>query len=243
MISEDPSAEKRRAGPRRKRSRVLIVDDHPIVRRGLAQLIAQEAGLEVCGEAESAPEAMAEVCRAKPDLILLDVSIEGMNGIELTKVIREKHPELPVLVLSMHEESVYAERAIRAGARGYVTKQEAPQTVLRAMHRVLQGDLYVSETMAGRMLEDLLDEGPGVDKPIGLRRLSDRELGILGWIGRGLSTRDIAEKLGRSVKTVETHIARIKKKLRLKTRAEVARYAVLWTEGSNENPCPPPGRQ
>lgn len=210
--------------------RVLIVDDHPIVRNGLRQLIEHENDLSVCGGAGSAREAMTVIEDLKPDLVLMDITIEGTNGIEVTKDIREKHPELPILVLSMHDENLYAERALRAGARGYVMKQESPETVLTAIRKVLSGGIHVSDTVATRLLGDYVKDNSVEHAQDGLDMLSDRELEIFELIGRGLTTREIADRLNLSIKTVETHRSHIRQKLRAETTASVTHRAVRWVE-------------
>jgi len=211
--------------------RVMIVDDHPIVRHGLCQLIRQEPDLEVCAEEGSAPDALALLAEARPDIILLDISIEGANGIEMMKAICEQGVDTPVLMLSMHDENLYAERSLRAGAKGYVTKQENPDVLLRAIRRVLQGKLYVSEAIASRMLLEMVQGADRGEKKMGIDRLSDRELEVFELVGRGLSTRTIAEKMGLSVKTVETHRAHIKRKLQIASSVELTQQAVRWHEG------------
>jgi len=217
------------------RHRVLIVDDHPIVRAGLAQLINRESDLMVCGEAGSSAEALAAVEDHDPELVLLDISIKGANGIEVMKCLRESHPELPVLMLSMHDEKLYAERAISAGARGYVMKQEAPGTVLTAIRSVLQGKIYVSDSMTTCIIRDLMLSGMDPNKyRSGIKKLSDRELEIYELIGSGLTTREIADKLNVSIKTVETHRVHIRQKLKLRSAADLTHRAIRWVESQNE---------
>lgn len=222
------------AGRDRKPRRVLIVDDHPIVRNGLGQLIGQEDDLTVCGEASDAIEALECARALKPDLVLVDISLGGSNGIELTKTMRERCPDVAVLVLSMHDESLYAERALRAGAKGYVMKQEAAETVLKAIRKVLQGGLYVSESVAARLLQEFV-EGSSEPSRGGVEALSDRELEVFELIGGGIATRDIATKLRLSVKTIETHRAHIKQKLNLKSGTELLHHAVHWSENERRN--------
>jgi DNA-binding NarL/FixJ family response regulator len=212
-----------------RRRRILILDDHPIVRRGLAQLIRQEPDLDVCAEAGTAPETMRAIVDTKPDLVILDISLVGANGIEVTKTIRSDYPKLPVLVLSMHDEEVYAERALRAGAKGYVMKQETPEKVLAAIRTILRGGLFLSETMSARLLQDFVDDRRRPQSDGDMHRLSDRELEIFELIGGGQSTRHIAQRLGVSIKTVETHRANIKQKLKLKSSAELTHRAILWS--------------
>jgi DNA-binding NarL/FixJ family response regulator len=212
------------------KQRVLIVDDHPIVRHGLQQMLNQEADLIVCGEAGSAAEALEKINELKPDVAIVDISLETSNGIELTKSICGTDQELPVLVLSMHDESLYAERALRAGANGYVMKQEVAETVVKAVRTVVQGDLYVSEAIASRMLRDFLEGKRGGRGRVGLENLSDRELEVFELIGRGKPARAIAEMLHLSVKTVETHRGHIKRKLKLRNAAELMQHAVNWVQ-------------
>lgn len=210
----------------------LLVDDHPIVRHGLSQLIEQQAGLKVAAQASSAAEALDKVMEGGFDLIIVDVSLQGVSGLELIKQMRERGVEVPILVMSMHDEMFYAERALRAGAQGYVMKQRATVEIVKAVRRVVEGDLYVSAEMADQLLRRAVD-GAAPDK-LGPAQLSDRELEVLQLLGQGISTRDIADKLHLSIKTIESYRANIKRKLDLKNAAELMRYAVDWvrTEGA-----------
>lgn len=211
------------------KSRVLVVDDHPIVRQGIAQLINREDDLAVCCEAGDAEQALEELARRPCDIAIVDMSLPGISGIELIKTLRVRHPALPILVISMHDESLYAERALRAGARGYIMKQEATEKVLTAIRRILHGETYVSDRMHAKILQRIIDnrsETPA--SPVS--HLSDKEIEILRLIGMGLGTSDIARELNRSVKTVEAHRANIKEKLDLKTATELVRFAVQWVE-------------
>lgn len=210
-------------------SRVLIVDDHPIVRRGLAQLIEQEPDLLVCGEASDADTAVAAMAALAPDIALVDLMLKGASGTELIKKLRTLHANIPILVVSMHDEAVYAERALRAGAHGYIMKEEATGQVLTALRKVLDGDVYLSERMVGRLLRRMVGDG---STAVGLERLSDRELEVFQWIGRGLSVNEIAKRLQVSPKTVETYRAHVKDKLHLQNSAEVMRVALQWSEQS-----------
>ena len=222
------AARARKPQPRR----ILLVDDHPIVRQGLAQLINQEKDLEVCGEAVDRAEALAAIKQQPPSLAVVDLSLRSSDGLDLIKDIREQAPGLPVLVLSMHDESVYAERALRAGARGYIMKQEALEKVLQAIHRILAGDIYLSEKMQMRLLRAVTSvHGDAGASPVA--RLSDRELEVFQLTGQGLGTREIAGRLGLSIKTVESHYARIKQKLNLRNATEVLQSATLWVAGEN----------
>ncbi len=207
--------------------RIVLVDDHPIVRDGLKQMIEQDPALQVCGEAGSADEALVVVDAQHPDLILVDVFLEGINGIELTKMLCERDPLACVLVLSMHDETLYAERAVRAGARGYVMKQEASRTILEAIHAVMRGDLYVSDAIRAS-LDDISSTEGLVDLATIPGRLSTRELGVFQAIGEGLDRNHIADTLGISIKTVETHRANIKYKLNLGSATALVANAKAW---------------
>ncbi|HEX5037850.1 MAG TPA: response regulator transcription factor [bacterium] len=215
-----------------ERARILIVDDHPVVRQGLALLIGQQPDLSVCGEAEDAFRALSAIEALKPDLVLADVSLKGADGIELTKDIKARFPSVPVLVLSMLDESFYAERALRAGAKGYVMKQEATDKILTAIRRVLGGEVFVSDKMVSRMLQKMAGDSAAGGSPVDL--LSDREMTVFQLIGRGYSTARIAEDLHLSVKTVETHRAHIKEKLNLADAAELSGYAGQWLSRQGE---------
>ncbi|MBS4096153.1 MAG: response regulator transcription factor [Sulfuricella sp.] len=208
---------------------ILIVDDHPIVRQGIAQLINQENDLLVCCEAGDADEAMEKFRTCKHDVAIVDISLTGVSGIELLQMLRQRGYEVPVLVMSMHDESLYAERALRAGARGYIMKQEATEKILTALRQILKGDIYVSDKMRSRMLQRLIDNRPE-ENASPVATLSNRELEILRMIGQGFGTGEIARELKRSVKTIEAHRANIKDKLALKTAAELVRFAVQWVE-------------
>ena len=211
----------------RSKYRVLVVDDHPIVRQGLALLINQEPDLVVCGEAEEAQSALAAIAAARPDILLLDISLPGPDGIDLLKTIRSTDPALPVLVLSMHDEATYAERALRAGANGYIMKQEATENVLVALRRILRGELYVSDRVANTMLRQIAS-GAGRPGQAPIARLSDRELEVFRLIGEGHGTRQIAEELHLSVKTVESYQAHIKEKLALQSSRDLVQRAIEW---------------
>jgi DNA-binding NarL/FixJ family response regulator len=211
-----------------KKSRVFVVDDHPIVRQGLALLINRELDLMVCGEAEDAHTAVQAVATARPDILVVDISLNGPDGLDLLKDIRTRHPELPVLVLSMHDESVYAERALRAGAQGYIMKQEATEKVLVALRRILSHEIYVSERIANRMLQRYIG-GASAGRPSSIADLTDRELEVFRLIGEGHSTRQIAEELHISVKTVESYQAHIKEKLSLRSARELVQHAIQWS--------------
>ncbi len=215
------------ASPERRQKTVLIVDDHPVVRHGLSQIIGHERDLAVCGEADCAPAALEAMRRLKPDLALLDISLQGANGIELIKLMRAEQPRLAILMLSMHDESLYALRALRAGARGYVMKSEAMEHLLTAIRKVLAGDIYVSPRFSERLVFKAINslEG-GMGSPVD--NLSDRELEVLQFLGKGFGTREIANDLRLSIKTIETHRAHIKEKLGFKDAGEMVRFAIDW---------------
>jgi DNA-binding NarL/FixJ family response regulator len=207
------------------KAKVFLVDDHPIVRQGLGLLINREPDLVVCGEAEDAPSALQRMASAQPDLMVIDISLDGPDGLELLKTIRLKEPILPVLILSMHEESTYAERSLRAGANGYIMKQEATERVLVAIRRILEGKVYLSERLTNKMLEQFV-HGAGSSKNNPLTTLSDRELEVYRLIGAGHGTRQIADELHVSVKTVESYQAHIKEKLSLRNARELVQHAI-----------------
>ena len=206
---------------------VLVVDDHPLFRKGVVQLLSDEPDIEVRAQAGSAREALDAIRRQSVDLAVIDISLEGgANGIELTKALRAERPRLPVLILSMHDETLYAERALRAGARGYVMKREALDQFIIAVRAVLQGEIFISPVMSNRMVYDHIHGGDYSRSPVD--RLSDRELEVLQLIGKGHDMRDIAKGLHLSSKTVETHRAHIKEKLNLANAREVTRFATNW---------------
>ena len=208
--------------------RVLIVDDHPIVRQGLRRMIDVEPDLSVCGEAQGEREARSAIRELQPDVAIVDISLGQGDGLELVRDVHAQHPELPVLVLSMHDELIYAERLLAAGARGYIMKQAASEQLLIALRRVLDGDIYLSEAVAtvlGQARLGGIEAGAGSDP---IERLSNRELQVLNLIGRGQSSREAADTLGLSVKTVETHRQSLKRKLNLATNAQLVQYAINW---------------
>jgi len=217
----------------RKKFRVVVVDDHPIIRRGLADLINQEDDLEVCAEATDAHQALEMIASLKPDIAVVDISLKEINGIELIKHIKTRHPKLPTLVLSMHDETLYAERALRAGARGYVMKQEPPETVISSIRKVLAGEIYVSEKMSSRLIARMADgRANGTGSP--LEHLSDRELEVFQLIGQGLRTRQIAERLCLSIKTIESYREHIKDKLDLENSTELFQHALQWVQSQGQ---------
>src|SRR5271155_5662562 len=215
-----------------KKCRVLLVDDHPIVRQGLALLIDREADLAVCGEAEGAHSAFHAITTLRPDIVVLDISLSGPDGLDLLKEIRTKTSNLPVLILSMHDETIYAERAMRAGANGYIMKQEATEKVLVAIRRILQGDVYLSDRLTNTMLQQYV-RGASPTKSSPLLNLTDRELEVFRLIGEGHGTRQIADELHLSVKTIESYQAHIKEKLALRNARELVQHAIEWTVNLN----------
>jgi DNA-binding NarL/FixJ family response regulator len=213
--------------------RVFLVDDHPIVRQGLTLLINQEPDLMVCGEAQEARGLRAALVAAQPDIVLLDISLTGPDGLDVLKMLREEGQQVPILVLSMHDEAVYAERVLRAGANGYIMKQEATERVLIAVRRILQGQVYVSDRMASRMLLQLVSKQVP-DESAAIARLSDRELEVFRLIGAGRGTREIAQTLNLSVKTVESYQAHIKEKLALRSARALMQRAIEWRLSEHE---------
>lgn len=213
------------------KSRILIVDDHPVVRWGMSQMVNQEADLQICCEAGNEAEALKALASCRHDLAIVDISLQGVSGISLVKSIKAIDAGLPILVMSMHDESIYAERALRAGARGYIMKHEAPDNVLKAIRQTLAGDIYVSDKMRSKLLEQIFDDrAHALDSPVA--KLSDTELEVMRLIGRGLSTREISALMNRSVKTIESHRSNIREKLQLKTSLELVRFAARWIEQS-----------
>jgi DNA-binding NarL/FixJ family response regulator len=211
--------------------RIFIVDDHPILRQGLALLINREADLTVCGDAEEASAALHRIEDLKPDLVVLDISLNGPDGLDLLKHIRARDTSLPVLILSMMDESLYAERGLRAGANGYIMKQQATEQVLVAIRRILGGEIYVSERMSNKMLH-LFVGGSPAEESSPVADLTDRELEVFRLIGEGHGTRQIADALHLSIKTVESYQAHIKEKLLLRNGRELVQRAIQWNVGS-----------
>lgn len=210
---------------------VVIVDDHPVVRKGIAQLIASEPGISVIGEAEAANEGIDLIRRLKPDVCVVDLTLKGMSGMELIKAVRHESLKTLILVVSMHDERVYAERCLRLGAKGYVMKEEAADAIVVAIHKVMAGGTYLSERLMAATVNRLVGGKPEVtSKGAMVASLSDRELEVFHLIGRGFTTRAIAEELDLSVKTVEAHKANIKTKLGLKSAPELQRLAVTWAQ-------------
>jgi len=209
--------------------RIMIIEDHPIFRIGLGELINQEVDLIVCGEAEDVGKAWEEIQRLDPDMAIVDISLKGRSGLELIHQINNYKKDLPVLVLSMHDEALFAQRALRAGAKGYIMKKDASESVIKAIRRVLDGKIYVSEKVIGGILETLSGQAQTQDKSI-VEKLTDRELEVFQFIGLGASTKEIAGKLSLSVKTIGTYRERIKDKLNLRHTTELVRHAVHWVE-------------
>ncbi len=221
---------KKKTPPGKRKSRILLVEDHPIMREGFAQLINHEPDLQVCGQAGSAPKAMESIQALQPDMAIVDISLKGTNGIELIKNLKAQYPSLPVLALSMHDESLYAERVLRAGAKGYVMKQEPTEKVMMAIRQVLDGDIFLSDAMRSRMLRKFVSGTPPSHTGSDVDRLSDRELEVFQMIGSGKGTRQIANELHLSIKTVETYRAHIKEKLNLNDSMELVHLAVQWVD-------------
>ena len=204
--------------------RVLIVDDHPIVRQGLRRMIETESDLVVCGEVQTEREARAAIRALVPDVVIVDISLAQGDGLELVRDVHAQRPDLPMLVLSMHDELIYGQRLLAAGASGYIMKQAASDQLLVALRRVLSGGIYISDSLAGSLGKGRVSGSDG--DPI--EKLSNRELQVLSLIGRGLSSREAADGLGLSVKTVETHRQSLKRKLNLATNAQLLQYAINW---------------
>lgn len=209
-----------------KKSRVMLVDDHPLVRRGLAEVMTREPDLEVCAEAGDVPEALEQIEQARPDVIVIDLTLKTGHGLELIEKIKDRHSHVKMLVSSMHDEMLFAERVLRAGAMGYVTKQEPPDTLLRAVRQVLRGEVYLSPRMTNRLLHRMAAGQTSQGDPV--ESLSNRELEVYEMIGQGLTIQQIAVRLHLSPKTVETHREKVKQKLNLKSSAELNRRAVQW---------------
>jgi DNA-binding NarL/FixJ family response regulator len=207
--------------------KVFLVDDHPLVREWLTQLIQHENDLTVCGEAEDTHEALDKITASKPDIGIADISLKTTHGLELVKDLQVRFPSLPVLILSMHDESLYAERVLRAGAKGYITKQEATKKILPAIRQVLSGQIYISEKMASRMVHKMV-LGRAQEQKTPIERLTDRELEVFQLIGSGQGTRRIAAELHLGIKTVESYRARIKEKLKLEDGTQLLQQAIQW---------------
>jgi len=218
----------------RSNTRVFLVDDHPIVRRGFQLLLGLEPDLRVCGEADSGPAALQKILALKPDVAIIDLSLKGGSGLELIKQLRMQGLQLKLLVFSMRDEGIYAERALRAGADGYITKEEGTEKAIQAIRMLMQGKRYLSEHVAEKMMDSLVGTSPGAEGTI--TSLSDRELEVLELIGGGLGSREIAHKLNLSMKTVESHREHIKSKLGLSRATELVSYAFNWFHGDKSGP-------
>ncbi len=213
--------------PKERRTRIVVVDDHPMVRERLAELINREPDLQVCGEAEDRSGALQVIATTQPHLAIVDLTLKASHGMDLIKDLQALHPNVRVLVVSMQEESLYAERVIRAGARGYITKQEATRRVMQAIRTVLAGEVYLSQQLASQLLTRVVGQ-QRPDAALSVSSLADRELQVFELIGRGFSTRQVAEHLHLDVKTIETYRARIKEKLTLKDASELLQRAIAW---------------
>jgi DNA-binding NarL/FixJ family response regulator len=216
-----------RSTPLSNKLKVLLVDDHPITRQGMKALVNQQPNLDVCGEADNAAYAIELVGRLQPDLAIVDIALKTTNGIELTKNIKVHAPNLPVLIVSMHDEGLYAERALRAGAMGYLMKQEASEKIIAAIQRLLQGEIYLSDKIKEKMLHRFVNK-KGEGMVFSIDTLSDREMEVFQLIGNGYSTRQIAQKLNLSSKTIDSYREHLKLKLHLESGAELVRHAIQW---------------
>lgn len=224
--------------PEKKTARILIVDDHPIVREGLTFLISNQPDLEVCGATDNASDALRLLASARPALVVIDISLKSGSGIELIKQIKARDERVKMLVSSMHDETLFAERVLRAGAMGYINKAEATHEIINAIRQILGGQIYLSPYMSNRLLNGLADHSAMPDQAA-ITKLSDREMEVFGLIGQGLTTSQIAEHLHLSIKTIETHRENIKKKLNLETANELTRSAMQWMMEQSQ-PKPPP---
>lgn len=209
--------------------KILLVEDHPIFRKGLAQLINMEQDMEIVGEADSVDTALSCISETVPHCAVVDISLRDSNGADLVKTLRSDYPDVKVLILSMHDELLYAERMLRAGAMGYIMKQEAPEMILQAVRTVMENRVFVSDSISSTILKKIID-GKDEEGQTGVEVLTERELEIYRFIGQGMSTREIAEKLDVSIKTVENHRAHIKEKMGLKNSIELIQKATLWIE-------------
>lgn len=214
-------------------TRILIVDDHPLVRERLAEVLHREHDLMVCGEAEDHERALEAVEHSHPDLVIVDLSLKNSHGLDLIRDLHASHPELATLVVSMHDEALHAERVVRAGARGYITKQEATRKIMVAIRTVLGGNVYLSEQMSQRLASTIAGQ-PRRAPRTALDQLTDREVRVLEFIGQGYGTRQIADHLHLGMSTVETYRARIKEKLRLKDASELLQFAIRWMQASSQ---------
>ena len=222
------SAQEQREANTAEKTKVLVVDDHPLVRERVAELINQEPDLVVCGEAEDARKALTVVADTRPDIAIVDITLKDSYGIELIKQLKELYPDLPTLVLSMHDESLYGERALRAGARGYLTKQEATKKVIDAIRRILRGEVYVSEKLAGSLVRKVAGRNHQAAGGSPLDVLTDREVEVFQLLGQGSTVKEVAQRLLVSAKTVEAHREHIKQKLNFNTSNQLLRFAIQY---------------
>jgi DNA-binding NarL/FixJ family response regulator len=221
-----------KTGTMKKKSKVLIVDDHPLVRQGLIQLINQESDFVVCGDTGDIPSAKKAVAKQRPDIVIVDITLGQASGIRLIEDIAHEHPEILIIALSMHDESVYGERCLKAGARGYLMKQEEPEDVIEALRRVSSGEVYISENLRNMFLNKFINKR--FQAPISsISNLSNRELEVFQLFGQGLKTQQIATELNLSVKTIETHIEHIKRKMNFKNLHELTTNAIRWAVSQN----------
>jgi DNA-binding NarL/FixJ family response regulator len=216
------------------KKRIFIVDDHPIVREGLITIVSHEKDFEVCGEADESREAFKVISKLKPDVVIIDITLKNSDGLELTKNLKSQYPTLPVIVLSIHDEFTYAERALRAGAQAYLMKEVVSDNIVTAIRTVLSGEIYVSNTMGKKLLRKMAAAGKADTISAPMDSLSDRELEIFRLIGKGHKPSKIAKSMHLSVKTVETYRARIKEKLNLADADELLRYAIQWVSSASE---------
>ncbi len=224
---------KKQDKPNKNKTQVFIVDDHPIVRDGLATIINLESDLNVCGEAEDAYQALKAITELKPNIVVTDISLKSSDGIELTKTIKAKYPKLPVIVLSIHDECIYAERALLAGAQAYLMKDVVSENIIKAIRTVLSGEIYISNTISKKFLHKFAGDKAGTNKT-SMGNLSDREFEIFRLIGEGLKASQIARQLHLSTKTIETYRSRIKEKLNLPNAAELLQYSIKWAKSQGQ---------
>jgi len=215
------------------KARILIVDDHPLVRQGLAQIVNLQADLQLCCEASNAEEALIAISHCNHDLVIVDISLQGASGFSLTTTLTAHYPQLPILVMSMHEESLYAERSLRLGARGYIMKHQATVSILSAIRQILNGGIYLSDEMHSLILDRIRSHTFNRETADPVACLTDREYEVLRLIGFGFGSRQIAEKFNRSIKTIDAHRANIKEKLGLKTGIELIRFAAFWVKAND----------
>ena len=224
--------DKKQAKKNERKTQILLVDDHPVVRDGLTTIINYQRDLNVCGGADDAHQALKAISKLKPDVVVVDISLKNSDGIELTKSIKVKYPKLPVLVLSVHDESIYAERALRAGARAYLMKEVVSENIVKAIRAVLKSEIYVSDIISKKFLHKIAGDKSDTAKT-SIEKLSDREFEIFRLIGEGYKASQIAKNLHLSIKTVETYRGRLKEKLDLDNAAELLQYAIKWTKSED----------